>query len=349
MAITDSINCSCSDTTGHRTMAQLTTAVKDALGFITQQTIADVRTLATLRAAVHRNMGYAAVGSTYAPGVAALIDGFINEAEQTLARRPELGRTTAPALMTTDGSNCTLDGHAILMLATGLAKAHEEQPDAKVYFDRTEQYLSDYAARQPPNSGTLIKGFLQSAQRQLYMRYNALRTERWFSWDLTSGVGLYDFDANEEVCTKSFNPAKVSWVGTVRDGAWCELRAGIDPRLHSHDVTGRPERYEFRQCIELWPVPEETDGQLVIKGHFGLEAFESDSDPTTIDDELVFLMATANAKAHYRQPDAQNYFQQLETHLRKVIASTHGTKRYVPGQSDYVSNYVEPRPETPFP
>lgn len=347
MAITDSINCSCSDATGHRTLAQLTTAVKEALGFITQQATTDTRTLAVMRAQVHRNMGFAA-HATYVAGMSDLIDGFINEAEQSLARRPELGIAAAPTRMATDGSTCTLDSHAIVMLATGLAKAHEEQPDAKVYFDRVERYVSDFAARQPPNSTALIKGYLQSAQRQIYMRYDALRTERWFSWDLTADVALYDFPDNEEACTKKLNPAKVTWVGTVRDGTWCALRAGIDPHLHSHDVTGRPERYEFRQCIEVWPTPEETAGQLVIKGHFGLEAFAVDADVTTIDDELVFLLATANAKAHYRQPDAQNYVAMFETHLRKIIASTHGTKRYIPGQPRFESHYVEPVPETPF-
>lgn len=348
MAITDSINCSCNDTTGHRTMAELVAAVKNALGFIAQQTVTDTRTLAALRAQVHRNMGFAA-STGYVPGMSALIDGFVNEAEQSLARRPELGRTTVPAVMVADTDTCTLDGHAIVMLATGLAKAHEEQPDAKVYFDRVERYVSDFAARQPPNADALIKGFLQSAQRQIYRRYDALRTERWYSWDLTANVSLYDFTSNVEVCTKKLDPAKVTWVGTVRDGVWQVLRAGIDPYSHSHNVTGRPARYEFRQCIEVWPTPTETAGQLVVKGHFGLEAFEADTDATTIDDELVFLMATANSKAHYRHPDAQNYVAQFETHLRKIVAGTHGTRRYIPGLSSFESHYVQPMPETPFP
>lgn len=348
MAITDSLNCTCSDTTGHRTLAQLITAVKDACGFIAQQATTDLRTLSVMRAEVHRNMGYAAY-ATYVDGMAALIDGFINEAEQSLARRPELGITSAPTRMAADGSTCTLDSHAIVMLATGLAKAHEEQPDAKYWFDRVERYVADFAARQPPNSTALIKGFLQSAQRQIYMRYNALRTERWYSWDLTADVALYGFPDNEEACTKKLNPAKVTWVGTVRDGVWTPLRDGIEPRLHSHDVTGRPERYEFRQCIELWPAPDVTEGQLVIKGHFGLEAFAADDDVTTIDDELVFLLATANTKAHYRQPDAQNYVGQFETHLRKVIAGTHGTRRYIPGMPAFDGTYTEPRPEIAWP
>lgn len=348
MAITDSINCSCSDTTGHRTLAQLTAAVKVALGFISQQSFSDIRTLAVMRAQVHRNMGYAAY-ATYAPGMSALIDGFINEAQQQLARRPELSISSMPARMVADGDNCVLESHAIVMLATAYAKAHEEQPDAKVYFERVDKYVADIGARQPPNATDIIKGHLQSAQRQIYMRYNALRTERWFSWDLTADVALYDSPDNKEACTKKLEPHKVTWVGTVRDGVWCQLRAGIDPRNHSHDVTGRPERYEFRQCIEVWPTPEETAGQLVIKGHFGLEAFASDNDPTTIDDELVYLFATWLAKKHYRQPDAQDYVQQFEQHLRMIVAGTHGTNRYIPGESSFSSPYVEPVPETPFP
>lgn len=347
MSVTTSINCDCNDASGNRTMAQLVTAVRDALGFIGQQTGTDIRTLAAMRTVVYRNVGYASMATPTA-GVNDLIDGFIIEAEQSLARRPELGITALPARMTGDASNCTVDSHAIVMLATGMAKAHMEQPDARSYFERLERYIADHVARQPPNANAVIKNFLQSAQRQLYMRYDALRTERWFSWNLTANVGLYDYPSNTELCAKKVNPSKVTWVGVVRDGIWTPLRAGIPPHLYNHNVRGLPSNYDFRQCIEVWPQPDRTSGQLVVKGHFGLEPFTDDAHTTTIDDELVFLMATANAKAHYRHPDAQNYIGQLETHLRKVIAGTHGTRRYIPGGMGGDNIYVEPKPSVPF-
>ncbi len=205
------------------------------------------------------------------------------------------------------------------------------------------------AANPPPGMAVLLNDFLQSAQEALYRRYDVLRTERFFSWPLEVGVRLYDLAANAETCTKEIDPRKLTWVGIERDGIWSPLVAGIPPELYSHDVTGRPERYEVRQCIEIWPAPEETNGNLVMKGRFGLEAFAADEDKTTIDSEMVFLLALANAKAHYGQSDANNYVAQLETMMQNLVAGAHQTRRYVPGRKppgDTV--YVQPRPLVPF-
>ena len=210
------------------------------------------------------------------------------------------------------------------------------------------------AANPPPGMAALLDSFLRGAQESLYRRYDVLRTERFFSWPLTVGVRKYDLPANAEQtdpqpCTKKLDPRKLTWVGIERDGVWVALAQGIAPETYSYGVTGWPQRYEIRQCIEIWPVPEATIGKLIIKGRFGLEAFTLDADRVTIDSEPVFLLALANAKAHYRQPDANNYVAQLETMLQNLVAGSHGTARYVPGRSnreDYV--YVEPKPVVPF-
>ena len=44
----------------------------------------------------------------------------------------------------------------------------------------------------------------------------------------------------------------------------------------------------------------------------------------------MFLLALANAKAHYNQADASIYFTQATSHLGQLVSGTHGTKRYVP-------------------
>lgn len=205
------------------------------------------------------------------------------------------------------------------------------------------------AALPPPGMTELLNSFLIEAQELLFRRYNVLRTERFYSWPLEAGVNLYDLPDNAETCTKKLDPRSVTWVGAVRDGQWYPLVCGIDPTLYSHDITGRPERYEIRQCIEIWPKPDTSEGSLVIKGHFGLEPFAADTDKATIDDRAVFLLALANAKSHYRQPDAQNYVQQLEVFIDNMVAGAHHTRRYVPGtnrRADMV--YVEPKPSVPF-
>lgn len=206
------------------------------------------------------------------------------------------------------------------------------------------------AANPPPGVAQMLTYWLQDAQAMLYRRFTQLRTERFFSWPLQQGVRMYDLPENQETCTKRLDPRKLTWVGTERDGVWLPLISSIPPELYSYQTTGRPVRYEIRQCIEVWPTPDATNGNLIIKGHFGLERFTEDTDKTTIDSLPVFQVALANAKAHYRQPDANNYIQQMEALIRDLTAGLHGTRRYIPGRradEDYV--YVEPRPTVPFP
>lgn len=201
----------------------------------------------------------------------------------------------------------------------------------------------------PPGMTELLNSFLIEAQELLYRRYNVLRTERMYTWPLEQGVRMYDLPDNAETCTKKLDPRSVTWVGAIRDGIWYPLVCGIPPEMYSHDITGYPERYEIRQCIEVWPAPEATEGHIAIKGHFGLEAFAVDADKVTIDDRAVFLLSLANAKSHYRQPDAQNYVQQLEVFIDNMVAGAHHTRRYIPGRTDrgdYV--YVQPKPLVPF-
>jgi hypothetical protein len=212
------------------------------------------------------------------------------------------------------------------------------------------------AANPPPGMKELLNDFLQSAQVALYRRPNGeFKTERWFSWPLVAGQRLYDYPDNDEKnapqsCSKIINPRQVTWVGRERDGVWSEMLPGINPRAYTtNELTGLPQRYEFRNCIEISPAPDETLGNLVIKGKFDLDRFTEDTDKTTIDSEIVFLLALYNSKQHYRQADAQTYVQQLEVMIANLVAGTHATARYIPGPpagSPWV--YVPPKPEVPF-
>lgn len=206
-------------------------------------------------------------------------------------------------------------------------------------------------ANLPPGMQPLLNSFLIEAQELLFFRYEVLRTEMQFSWPLTAAERFYDLTANAETSPRRVDPRKITWVGTVRGGMWLPLTQGIAPELYTMNSTGYPLRYEINQGLEVWPAPAATDGSsLVVKGHFGLGAFVADTDPTTIDDRLVFLQALANGKAHYRRPDAGNYVQQMEVMLDTLVAGSHQGRRYVPGRStrsDYI--YTQPSPTSAFP
>lgn len=201
---------------------------------------------------------------------------------------------------------------------------------------RTEMMVRmGWAARKnnpPPGVGDLLTSFLQTANRLMYRKYPTLRTVRFFQWELQAGVKFYDVKGNSDTCPAKMDPRKIKWVGVERDGVWYPLQHGIPPELYTWDQPAWPVRYEIRECIEIWPRPADGAGRLMIKGDTTLQPFEADTDKPTVDDEVVFLMATAMAKGHYRHPDAGDYVALANQHIRDLVAGLHQSARYIPGQ-----------------
>jgi hypothetical protein len=208
-------------------------------------------------------------------------------------------------------------------------------------------------ANPPPGMTEIVDSFLHDAQVLIDSRLNSPQRTRFFSWDLVAGQNLYDVADNVEqaTCTKVLNVGALEWVGIVRPGnLWVPLREGIPPVANSYDASsGYPVRYEIRQCIEVWPAPADTEGQLVIKGTFHLLPFTADADVATVNPDALFMLALALGKKHYRQPDANDYATLAESLIIAQVAGSHGTRRYVPGRGrDPEVYYVEPVPTVPF-
>lgn len=185
----------------------------------------------------------------------------------------------------------------------------------------------------PPGMAELLDDFIVNAQELLYRRYSVFRMERFFTWDLEPGVRFYDLDANADTCTRRLDPRKVTWVGISQgDLSWRPLVCGIDPVMYGSPGPGIPSHYEIRQCIEVWPPPADATWKLRVKGHFGLGPLVEDTDETSIDPEAIFLLALANAKEHYNQADGRNYATQATNYVRGLVAGSHHTRRYVPGE-----------------
>jgi hypothetical protein len=188
------------------------------------------------------------------------------------------------------------------------------------------------ASNPPPGMTVLVDSFLKRGQAYLYRRYKALHTARWFTWTMTEGERFYGFRDNTDDCGKKLDPSKIleAWVEDA-NGTWLPLTRGINPGLFtSVTQNGMPARYDIRQSIEVFPAPDEAY-TLRVKGHFGLLSFTADTDIATIDSELLFLWALANAKTHYGQGDAQDVAEQAKVMLRELVAASHGNQRYIPG------------------
>lgn len=195
--------------------------------------------------------------------------------------------------------------------------------------------FANQATNPPPGMAALVQDFLTSAQTYLYKRYLQLHTKRMFRWKVNPGQRFYSIKDNDEdvLCNFTMDPVKsVEWAG-IQDtrNVWYPLIQGIPPQLYTMITKPwRPARYDIRQAIELYPMPDQTYW-LWIKGHFGLMSFINPTDSTTLDSELVFLHALANAKAHYGQTDANNIAAEANAYRAELIAGTHQTAHYLPG------------------
>lgn len=195
--------------------------------------------------------------------------------------------------------------------------------------------FASQSASPPPGMALLVNSWLIRGQKYLYRRYSQLHTRRMFRWKVNPGQRFYSLKDNDEdvLCNYQMDPLKqIEWAG-IQDSrnVWYPLVEGIEPQLYTMiDKPWRPARYEIRQCIELYPAPDQTYW-LWMKAHFGLMTFASDDDSTTIDATLLFLHVLSIAKAHYGKPDANNVQAMANAYRKELIAGTHGTKRYVPG------------------
>jgi len=159
------------------------------------------------------------------------------------------------------------------------------------------------------------------------------------------GGGRFDYEVTVSGATGTVEPVWPLVDGqTVVDGAvtftcrarpqarWYPLRSGIEPTDFIRDtMQSRPTTYELRQYLEIFPEPDATY-VIWLKGHLGVRRFTEEDDLPTVDSRAVFLLALANAKAHFGHPDANNYVKQFEVLIRKFTAGAHGTRKYVPGE-----------------
>jgi hypothetical protein len=187
-------------------------------------------------------------------------------------------------------------------------------------------------ANPPPGMATLIDDFLISAQRQLSMRHSTLVTERFYSYTCVAGTRFYTLATDDAPTTPAINPLRIKgvWIEDA-NGTFTPLTQGIDPQKYTMESSlGKPSHYNVRQSLELMPSPD--DAYIVhIMADMSNKVFTDDAHVCSIDDELIFLLALANAKAHYSQPDAQAYFTQATSHLGQLTAGAHLTARFVPG------------------
>lgn len=169
-----------------------------------------------------------------------------------------------------------------------------------------------------------LNSMLRQAQVTLYWTHDWARLRRY--WDTTIGADQYLVDY-PDTC----NPERIKAI-SIKDGTvWSPpLARGIEPALYTtQDNTRRPYRWEPYEQIEFFP-KSDTTYSVRIFGVKALTRFEEDGDRATIDHDMIFTLALADGKAHYRHPDAPTYVQRAEALTIKLKAKSWGQSVFRP-------------------
>lgn len=160
-------------------------------------------------------------------------------------------------------------------------------------------------------NSALIDSMIRSAQEQLYVQFDWPELKAVNERLTGTDQQFYDYPVD---C----NIERILGLWVIWSGKHIPLAEGINSDDRSYSNGGVPAKYERRDQIELWPIPTSNAYTLRTEYIKTLAPLNVDSDRTSLPSELIYLHALSNAKAHYRQPDAQTYASQLEALLSKI-------------------------------
>lgn len=163
---------------------------------------------------------------------------------------------------------------------------------------------------------TLLNSFITNAQAQLYRLQDWKFLTDYFDKTLGVSQNLIDYPtAGTMGATGCERDQRILRLESPQNGQYIPLREGITTEMWSTmDTQSWPSRFErFRQIL-IYP---KADQIYTVRVWFvaDLGVFSQDAHTATLDDEMILLHALTNAKAHYRQPDAQTYQGQLDALL----------------------------------
>lgn len=160
-------------------------------------------------------------------------------------------------------------------------------------------------------NSVLIDDFIRGAQEALYLEFDWIELKSVY--ERQTGVNQQYYDYPPDCNVERIKSISIYW-----NGQYITLKEGIELSDRGIAVPTIPCKYERRVQLEIWPIPQSTDYKLRFEYIKTLEPLVESSDRTSLPSEIVKLYALANAKAHYRQPDAWQYATQLNTLLSRI-------------------------------
>ena len=180
-----------------------------------------------------------------------------------------------------------------------------------------------------PNNA-LLDSILRTCQVTLYWKFdwNELNTVSPDTFITGKSQRFYAYPDN-------FDPKRLISFQTedlqtiTNPSVWPMLR-GIE---WFHDGStlspGSPQRYELRDKLEIWPIPDRSGYVLRLEYIKRIGNFTKEADFVTVNSDIVLLFAVAIGKAHYQMKDAGVVLDQLRTTLIDIHAGVHSGNKYI--------------------
>lgn len=162
----------------------------------------------------------------------------------------------------------------------------------------------------------LMNSFLSNGQVQLYWAQDWKVLTDYQDLSLGVSQNLLNYPTTGVMgsigCSRD---KRILRLESPQSGQYLPLREGITTdHWSTMETLSWPSRFERFKQILIYP---KANAAYTVRAWFvqDLAPFTTDGDLASLDDEMILLHAVANAKSHYRQPDAKVYEGQLNTLL----------------------------------
>jgi hypothetical protein len=284
------------------------------------------KTLLQLRTAIIQRLGYSAQSAVPPPGMADLVDSFLQSAQTFMYERYSSLRIKRWWPIALQQGERHYDVPSISTGSLTDLAFDDNDPNPDTITRTAGDFLADgfQVGQTVTVSGSSNNDAVQAVIESITDKVMTFEAE----YELTDeAAGTATVITTVGHTSLQYTKIEQAWIQD--DTRWFPLRYGIPPYRFNETGETCPDSYVFRQNFEFWPPPDKAYTAWFY-GHIGLKPFAAEADTATINPELILLFALANAKAHYRQPDSGSIFRQAEVYLGRLISNSHGDQRYVP-------------------
>jgi hypothetical protein len=178
------------------------------------------------------------------------------------------------------------------------------------------------------NNNAVLMSFLQEGHDYVFQELAPTPTRKSTTIRLEPGSVLYDWHNDLE--DEDIDPGTAQGLWLVLDAQnRIPLIQGITQAERAFPQRRYPTKYDTTNGqIEVWPVPDQ-GYDLIIDYLAPKPRFTQAADRPGVPDRLILLYAIANAKAHYRHPDAQAAGATFANMLRTEKGRQHENRRYL--------------------